>query len=322
MESLELIDFEEWIQERQIIVSLAMFITTPVVVPILAYGEACLNSLSTHGLHASSSYRREVFETIAVLWEGAYIFLFQYGCLKHSVTFAAILVLVYSLIRSSFHVVVGIRCAKKDMEKQVDNDELQPVSVYTDMEAGTFLKCVAVFVLQMLLYVMLFRWINSQPVIDPETTEEVVTWYFIAGAIVSTVSRTMSAGFVSGELLPFWAVYFYAHGGKYHRSHHYPKMRFFMSWLVNSYLNHAIFLMLPLVVMISDNDMEFVKDATAVLFISQLDSFENDLSGAHTLRPAKDTASEAQHVETQEQSQQPAQEAVKEHVEERGSKSL
>ena len=75
-------------------------------------------------------------------------------------------------------------------------------------------------------------------------------------------------------------------------------MRLLMSWIVNDILFTTVFLLLPLVTMGSDNDMEFVKDCTAVLFISQFDSFEADIGEGHYLRAELEDKDESRGKDT------------------------
>lgn len=50
------------------------------------------------------------------------------------------------------------------------------------------------------------------------------------------------------------------------------QLRVFMSWLVNSLFANIIVLMLPIILMDSEDGVEFVKDATSVMFIAELDT--------------------------------------------------
>ena len=277
---------EEWIQQPQVIAGLVMAAVTPLAVPALIFGEVCLNSFSTHGLHKDATYNQELLRTTGLLWEGSCIFLLVYGCVRYTTIGAMLAVLVYSVVRSLVIIGVTLRRAKKRLATQEVNDSpLEPVSVYTDIEAGTFLKCLSVFVLQMLLYALLLRWVASESFSENDVTDEEVFRY-AAGSVVATVQRVMSQGFRSGELDSFWLTYFYS-PAEYRKSYHYPWSRIVMSWIVNDVLFTSIFLLLPLVTMGSDNDMEFVKDCTAVLFISQFDGFEADLGPGHFLHPEK-----------------------------------
>ena len=125
----------------------------------------------------------------------------MYGCAKYTTAWAMVGVFIYSFVRSMAMIAVTYVLARKRMAQGVTEDTpLEPVSVYTDIEAGTFLKCLSVFVLQMLLYVLLLRWIASKSFIEEDATDEELARY-AAGSIVATVQRTMSQGFRSGELL-------------------------------------------------------------------------------------------------------------------------
>ncbi|CAE7660984.1 ext1c [Symbiodinium sp. CCMP2592] len=276
--------FEEWVQEPEVIIGLVMAGVAPVAVPALICSEFWFNGGSSDGVHKDTAYYQEVVRTTALLWEGSCVFLLVYGCVQYTTTGAMIGVFFYSIVRSiAMTIVTYARVKKESAGHGVTDEPLEPVSVYTDIEAGTFLKCASVFVLQMLLYVLLLRWIASKSFSEEETTEQEFVRY-AAGSVVATVQRVMSQGFHSGELKPFWMTYFFSNRGHYRRHYHYPKMRLLMSWIVNDILFTTVFLLLPLVTMGSDNDMEFVKDCTAVLFISQFDSFEADIGEGHYLR--------------------------------------
>merc|ERR1712061_757243 len=53
------------------------------------------------------------------------------------------------------------------------------------------------------------------------------------------------------------------------------QVRCFLSWAVNEVIQIFVFMTLPLVLMSADSEMEFVKDATAVLFIAALDDLND-----------------------------------------------
>ncbi|CAE7847385.1 ttv [Symbiodinium microadriaticum] len=298
MEDFLPVPFEEWVQEPEVIIGLVMAGVAPVAVPALICSEFWFNGGSSDGVHKDTAYYQEVVRTTALLWEGSCVFLLVYGCVQYTTTGAMIGVFFYSVVRSiAMTIVTYARVKKENNGHGVTDEPLEPVSVYTDIEAGTFLKCASVFVLQMLLYVLLLRWIASKSFSEEETTEQELVRY-AAGSVVATVQRVMSQGFHSGELKPFWMTYFFSGHGQYRRHYHYPKMRLLMSWIVNDILFTTVFLLLPLVTMGSDNDMEFVKDCTAVLFISQFDSFEADIGEGHYLRAGREDKDEKRGKET------------------------
>merc|ERR1712061_84266 len=55
------------------------------------------------------------------------------------------------------------------------------------------------------------------------------------------------------------------------------QVRCFLAWAVNEVIQMFVFMTLPLVLMSADSEMEFVKDATAVLFITALDDLSESV---------------------------------------------
>ena len=268
-EDLFPLPLDEWIQQWQVIIGLAMAFIAPFALPALMFGEVCLNSYMGQGLRTNSTYNRDMVRTTAILWEGSCIFLLVYGCVRYTTFGAVFAVLLYSLLRSIVMILVTVGWAKRNGVGDLARDgPLEPVSVYTDIEEGAFLKCLSVWMLQMLLYVLLVRWVLSKSFKDEDVSEQELFLYS-CGSIVATVQRTMSNGFVRGELKTFWLSYFLS-PSNYGRPHHFAKLRVVMSWLVNDVLFTAVFLLLPLVTMGSDNEMEFVKDCTAVLWLDAI----------------------------------------------------
>ena len=200
-----------------------------------------------------------------IMWESASLYLVIYSAVKHSPVVAATFGIGFTCLRSALATLVwdGGPAAKKEKC-------LIPVSVYTNLQVKNFIQCGGVFAIQVALYMMLLLWVFEQEPLRSEDDTKVM--FYIVGAFIGTVIRIHHGAFHSVEWAPFWHHYF---NGGFRDKGHYPFLRLFLSWLVNELFAQTTILMLPVILTESSDRVEFVKDATAVLFISELDKLEN-----------------------------------------------
>ena len=95
---------------------------------------------------------------------------------------------------------------------------------------------------------------------------------YVFGSILAGTLLGFDASFIPGECQPFWNFYKYQRG--FRHKHHFARIRFLMSYTVNELFAATAHLMLPFVLMDAPENMDFVKDATCVLFIAQLDTLQ------------------------------------------------
>ena len=154
---------------------------------------------------------------------------------------------------------------------------LVPVSVYTDLN-GNILECLAMFSVQLMLFCFVALTVLGQDKLDmdlwmntgkPFVDEQL--FFYVCGALVSVVLQIRGHSFIHNELLPFWEPYF----EEFADSDHWPRFRLFCSLLVNHVFSEVVLTLLPVILMNSENLMEFVKDATCVAFISEMDNLHN-----------------------------------------------
>ena len=269
--------FADWITEWQVIVGIAML-----VIPALCV--CCFMAFKwyrgedTSQVSASNSaiidgddlQQDTVHQSIWVLWESAAMQIMIYGTLKHSPAVAMIAALLYTFLRSFFLLAVSdSKAARKSMRASQRVQRLIPVSIYTDIHYGTLFQLLPVFTSQAMLFgfIMLSMW-DEKPLKEgrPLTMHQV--WMYMCGTVVSVVVRMQLQNFQVSEYDPFWGPYF-KQGFKH--PHHWAYLRVVLSWIVNSLLSSTTVFILPAILMRASNNLEFVKDATAVLFIAELD---------------------------------------------------
>ncbi|OLQ01050.1 hypothetical protein AK812_SmicGene16250 [Symbiodinium microadriaticum] len=112
---------------------------------------------------------------------------------------------------------------------------------------------------------------DGLPPREEEITEQQLFMY-VCGSVVGLVLRLREQSFLAAEWEPFWHPYFYE---DFRRPHHFAKVRCFMSWLANEAFARTIFFLLPVILMYSPDLLEFVKDATCIVFIAHLDDVQS-----------------------------------------------
>ena len=218
----------------------------------------------------SELYDEKTIESVVTMWESASLYLIMYSSLKHSPSFAAIFGLCFTCLRSAIVFFFELGNKVQEMKKKVPtNVNLQPVSVYTDLKVANCFDYCGVFAIQVALYLMLLLSVYDQ---EPLEFSEQEVLFFVVGGFIGGVIRIHQGAFHSVEWRPFWREYF-VHVEK--DNEHYPYRRMILSWLVNELFAQAIVLLLPAILTASSDRVEFVKDATAVLFIAELDKIEN-----------------------------------------------
>lgn len=259
-------NFLNWLGEWQTIVGLSMLVLTPcgTIVIVGSHGKI----LGAAGRSASSEmYLEKMVESVVTMWESASLYLIMYSSLKHSPSFAAVFGLCFTCLRSAM--VFLFEASDSDRKKDPKNVNLQPVSVYTDLKVANCFDYCGVFAIQIALYLMLLLSVFDQEALEFNDQEVL---FFVVGGFIGGVIRIHQGAFHSVEWKPFWREYF-LHVEK--DDHHYPYRRMILSWLVNELFAQATVLLLPAILTASSDRVEFVKDATAVLFIAELDKIEN-----------------------------------------------
>ena len=207
--------------------------------------------------------------TLSSLWESAALFVLLHSTLKYSPAIAVVEAFCYSLYQGT---VVFLR-HKPKVQAEAKRKHLQPVSVYTDLHVGNVIECLTVFVLQVMLYMFLLLTVyHQEKLIEEEITEQQFFMY-VCGSIVGIVLRLREPSFLAAEWEPFWRPYFCEEG--FQRRHHFARARCFMSWLANEAFARTIFFLLPVILMYSPDLLEFVKDATCIVFIAHLDDVQS-----------------------------------------------
>ena len=167
------------------------------------------------------------------------------------------------------------RVVRFSENRELDNvEELEPVSVYSDFEGSGLLDCTTVFVLQVMLYVVLLLSVVQQPSPRDQISDRQVMFY-VGGAIISIVMQLRGETFKKVEWKPFWRHYFYQ---GFQKAEHWSRVRISMSWLVNQVFAQTTMLMVPVILMEAGDYMDFVKDATSILFIAELDVLSGSIT--------------------------------------------
>jgi hypothetical protein len=174
-----------------------------------------------------------------------------------------------------------------DKEQKVDGNEepkeLQPVSAYSDFEGCGLVECTLVFAVQMMLYIVLIASVFVRERFIPEEATDHEEMKFVGGAVIATLMAIRGETFNKNEVLPFWCEYFWK---GYRKDGHWSRVRVFMSWLVNGVFAGVIVLILPIILMDSEDGVEFVKDATCVMFIAELDDVSTSVYSKTPLLPS------------------------------------
>eukprot|EP00434_Breviolum_minutum_P012984 symbB.v1.2.011447.t1/scaffold762.1/size178242/8 len=231
-------NFLSWLGEWQTIVGLSMLVLTPCgTIAIGVSHDWILGSAAVQ--KTSELYDEKTIESVVTMWESASLYLIMYSSLKHSPSFAAIFGLCFTCLRSAIVFFFELGNKVQEMKKKVA------------------------------LYLMLLLSVYDQ---EPLEFSEQEVLFFVVGGFIGGVIRIHQGAFHSVEWRPFWREYF-VHVEK--DNEHYPYRRMILSWLVNELFAQAIVLLLPAILTASSDRVEFVKDATAVLFIAELDKIEN-----------------------------------------------
>ena len=226
-----------------------------------------------------------VVGTVMALWQSVAMNLVLFGSLKHSMKAAVTVAMIHTFIRSVFILMIAGDDKKIKQKKDVAVKAgcLKPVSAYTDMEKGTVLQCLPVFGVQVTLYIMMLQSVWDRDAFteaQPMTDRQVVL--FVVGAFVSAVMNLIVDRFESGAYMPFWGVYFHAQE-EFRKNRHFPILRVVLSWVVNSFLASTAIFLIPVILMDAPDNMEFVKDATCILFIAEIDTILK-LDDTHDIR--------------------------------------
>jgi biopolymer transport protein ExbB/TolQ len=171
----------------------------------------------------------------------------------------------------SFSVVVQLWNRKLKIPEQLKKKELKPVSVYTDLEAGNPVEYLTVLFVQLMLYLLVAGAVYNQDKVKEFTFQHLV--FYVGGALVSSVLRAREHSFYHTEYKPFWEPYCEECWEPKRKLNF--RFRLFCSLLANEIFSQAVLILLPVVLMNAPDLMEFVKDATCVAFISQMDNLQN-----------------------------------------------
>ena len=267
------IDFAEWINEPQTGVALTLLLTWPCTAVCLARFLSCLNQTvedkSKHHREKSMSLSRA-----SCMVESVALYMVTHTTLTQSPVFTVQLVGGYIFLRS-FTVLLIFGCiytAASAKNGVTEIPTLRPVSVYTDLATGQLDECLAVFSVQIMLYIYVVESVYSR---EPITHDDEATAKYLAGALFGLVMRTQHGALMTVEGSDFWIPYIW------HYSRCKPivsplglTLRIVMSWMVNQFFAEMAFIMLPVVLLDSSNSLEFVKDATCILFIAGLEQAE------------------------------------------------
>lgn len=122
-----------------------------------------------------------------------------------------------------------------------------------------------------MLYLLVVGAVYNQDKVEEFTFQQVV--FYVCGAFVSAVLRVREHTFYHAEYKPFWEPYceeFWEqkHCGRF-------CYRLICSLLANQIFSQTVLFLLPVILMNAPDLMEFVKDATCVAFISQMDNLQN-----------------------------------------------
>ena len=170
-----------------------------------------------------------------------------------------------------------------DFDKNHKNEGLKPVSVYTDVQ-GDLYEFTFTCMVQVTLYAYLLEWVSNQDPFDHlwDFTEQ--RKFFDAGCLIGVVIRRFTETFHKGEFECFWTKWYEARldelrnlsWSEWVKEMSGEIVRFASSWVVNDVLALTAIFLFPVILSKSDNQMEFVKDATAVMFIAEMDNLKKD----------------------------------------------
>ena len=160
---------------------------------------------------------------------------------------------------------------------QSTKTDMPAVSVYTDVCGDTY-EFLFTLSVQFTLYFYVLEWVFKQEKLAYESgSQEQI--FLSRGTIIAVVCRRFSETFHNGEFKPFWEhVWLKAKAGEFRNTPAmvwgYVLFRFVSSWLVNDVLALSTLFLLPVILSQADDQIEFVKDATAVLFIAEMDNMK------------------------------------------------
>lgn len=289
-----------WIQEPQVFGGLVLLVASPLVFLLVGYCIQQWKVVGTEDARAEMVYN--FFGSGFVYVEGIALTLIIFGSAKHSVQLTLVGTGVYFTVQGLLYfgtkeVMLKFKervlskaarvadsewanaalqyevVSEEDSESAEDQcpDELSATNTYCDLH-GSFAKCIGKFVAQLVMGWFFF--ISACEIKFPRELTHAQSTYFIAAAVLSVVIRPDVSSFFNHEWVGFWRTYF-KHQNKY--DHEFPVLagcRCFCSWIVNHLLLSVVYTAFPVVVLSCSNHLEFVKDATAVLFITSLDNLE------------------------------------------------
>lgn len=279
-----------WVSRWQVIVGLVMFTTQLLVVILQTCVFRAHETVTTKGSKTPEEERDEVNKlTIfrfgdSIMWQ-----LLVFGSLKSSPAAALAVCMVMPLILCVFTIffcATQLRAAKEERRASIlVVESLMPTSVYTDIHLGNMLQCLAIFGGQVMLYSFVLQGVLEREAYANGSVPAKSTGFFVAGAFVSFMQEIVDIIQDQWriEWEKFWSVYFGKPG--FRTRVHWPLSRVTMSFLVNCYFQKTMLCVLPLALMDSSNSMEFVKDATSILFISKIDDILFSWSHHVPLRP-------------------------------------
>lgn len=306
--------FLDWLTEIQVVVGILLLVFTPVLLYVIMQAHWCISG-SICGLHR----RRENYSIEAILiaakrsdktpleekrieetrdhiclfLQFASMSVLEYGTMKHSTAFAVLLALLGVFARSVFLLYQNFASLELQDQARKKKDNLVPVSVYTDLHAGNMFACTCMFVIQIMLYGYLLMSVYYGEKLVHDSVSDRMWVQYVCGSVLAGTLLGFDASFIPGECQPFWNFYKYQRG--FRRKHHFARIRFLMSYTVNELFAATAHLVLPFVLMEAPENMDFVKDATCVLFIAQLDTLqvvapehENPLEGEELQRAQDD----------------------------------
>lgn len=136
-----------------------------------------------------------------------------------------------------------------------------------------FEQCLFKFGLQVMLLIFYTRSLLSIDSVATITNQQLI--FFLCGIPIAVIGIEEASNFFNNQYAFWWLL------AKHPKGHERTnwQIRAFLSWVVNEVMQMFVFMTLPLVLMSADSELEFVKDATAVLFITALD----DLSEAASI---------------------------------------
>ena len=190
--------------------------------------------------------------------------------------------------------------SEQTADKTADVESLTPASVYTDLDGpGSLYKSCLTFCLQVVLYSTLcvgflkmkepFKLdpcdddpnqcgaaaIQLQILVKALNFQNKKKAFFLLGSVVGVFMRPLMETFYSTEDESIWKHFH----GKTRRDKDRGWeifLRWLMSFVVNEIYPLAVIFMVPLVLCQAEENVEFVKDATAILFIHQLDNITGE----------------------------------------------